>query len=150
MTQVRVLDLPVDRLDGEVVAAFFFLDERPLQGPAALIDWRLDEVLTRLLVGGRCVGKAGEHLLVRNNGKLGSDWALFVGGGSWHGLGPVTYRSLVAHLLDACRRAGFRRVALCLAPLAGMGPAELEGLVRESLASMTGHSLECLLSLETL
>ncbi|AMV72188.1 hypothetical protein JCM30471_06880 [Desulfuromonas carbonis] len=150
MSQVRLLDLPADRMDGEVVAALFFQDERPLQGPAALLDWRLGDPLTRALVGGGSRGRAGEHLLVGNNGKLNSDWALFVGGGSWHGLGPETYRSLVDHVLQVCRNAGFRRIALCLAPLAGMRPADLEAMVNQSLQQLDFPGCECLLSLETI
>ncbi len=148
MSQVRILDLPADRMEGEVVAAFYFTDERPLQGPAALLDWRLGDPLTRALATGTSLGLAGEHLLVRNNDKLGSDWVLFVGGGSWHGLGPETYRSLVDHLLRVCCQAGFRRIALCLAPLAGMSVADLEGLARQSFGNLGAPRCECLLSLE--
>lgn len=148
MSQVRLLDLPADHMEGEVVAAFYFQDERPLQGPAALLDWRLVEPLTRKLLSGSSQGRAGEHLLVSNNGKLGSDWALFVGGGSWHGLGPDTYRSLVDHLLEVCCQAGFRRIALCLAPLAGMSVNDLEQMVKQALAALGTPGCECLLSLE--
>ena len=148
MSQLRVLDLAADRMEGEVVAAFFFSDERPVQGPAALLDWRLGDPLTRALVAETSFGRAGEHFLVRNNGKLGSDWALFVGGGSWQGLGPETYRSLVDHLLMVCAGAGFRRIALCLAPLAEMTGDDLERMVRQSLENFGNGRCECLLSLE--
>ena len=148
MSQVRVLDLPADHMEGEVVAAFFFNDERPLQGPAALLDWRLGDPLTQALLTGVNRGRAGEHLLVRNNGKLGSDWVLFVGGGNWHGLGPETYRGLVDHLLQVCSGAGFRRIALCLAPLAGMTAGDLEQMVRQALTALKKSGCECLLSLE--
>lgn len=149
MSQLRLLDLPADRMEGEVVAAFYFSDQRPLKGPAALLDWRLDDPLTRGLAAGSCSGKAGEQLLVRNNGKLGSDWVLFVGGGSWQGLGVETYRSLVEHLLRVGCQAGFRRIALCLAPLSGMNVGDLEGLVRQAIVHLNVARCECLLSLES-
>ncbi len=148
MTRVDILDLPADRLEGEVVAAFFFQDERPVQGPAALLDWRLNDVLTDLLISGQCRGRAGEHLIVRNNGKVCSDWILFAGGGSWQGLGTATYQSLLRHLFEVCVQAGFRRVALGLAPLAGMSPTQLEKLVRETIGAWAGKSFECLVSLK--
>jgi hypothetical protein len=146
MTSLRVLDLPADRMEGEAVAAFFFEDERPLRGPAALLDWRLDGMLTRLLVQGCASGRAGERILTPNNGKLGAGWVLFAGGGSRQGLGEETYRALVQNLLETCHLAGFSRIALCLAPLPGMGPAGLEKLVAAA-AERTAAPLECLMSL---
>jgi hypothetical protein len=149
MTPVRVLDLPADRMEGEAVAAFFFEDERPLRGPAALLDWRLNGALTDLLLTGQAAGRAGEHILFPNNGKLGADWVFFVGGGSRQGLGEETYGSLIRHVLAACRDSGFARVALCLAPLPNMGPAILESLVTEIMAETAPVALECLLTIET-
>jgi len=149
MSRVRLLDLLADRMEGEVVAALYFSDELPPQGPAALLDWRLDDPLTRALADGTLRGRAGEHLLVRSNGKLGSDWALFVGGGNLEGLLPATYRSLVDHLLQVCGDAGFGRIALCLAPLAGMSAGDCEKMARQSFASLGSPRCECLLSLES-
>ena len=148
MTQLRLLDLAADRMEGEVVAAFFFRDVRPLQGPAALLDWRLGDPLTLALVAGTSQGRAGEHLLVRNNGKLASEWALFVGGGEWHGLGPQTYRSLIVHLLQICQQAGFDRIALCLDPLPEQTATDTETMARQALASLDSFRGDCLLSLE--
>ena len=150
MNRMRLLDLPADRMDGEVVAALFFQDERPLQGPVALLDWRLGDPLTRALVCGQNRGRVGEHLLVINNGKLNSDWVLFVGGGSWHGLGPETYRRLIDHVLQVCRNAGFRRIALCLAPLVGMSSGDLEAMANQSFRDLGCADCEGLLSLETI
>ena len=150
MTQLRLLDLAADRMEGEVVAAFFFRDVRPLRGPAALLDWRLGDPLTLALVAGSSEGRAGEQVLVRNNGKLASEWALFVGGGDWHGLGPQTYRSLIVHLLQACHGAGFERIALCLVPLPEQTTADVEAMVGAAVASLDSRRGDCLLSLENL
>jgi hypothetical protein len=145
---MQLVDLPADRLEGEVVAGFYFTDERPVQGPAALLDWRLNDVLTRSLIEGKCQGRAGEHLLVRNNGKLGCEWVLFAGGGNWQGLEIATYQGLLRHLFGVCLQAGFHRVALGLAPLDEMSAADLESLVRGTLDTLVGKPFECLLSLK--
>jgi hypothetical protein len=144
---LRVLDLPVDRLEGDAVAALFFHDARPLRGPGGLLDWRLNGALTRQLRQGVCSGRAGEHLLVPNNGKVGASWVLFIGGGNWADLEVETYRSLLRHLLETCCQARFTRIALGLAPLPGMTANDLEKMAAAALASLAGRPPECLLSL---
>lgn len=129
---LQLVDLPADRIEADVAAALFFSDERPVRGPAALLDWRLNGLLTDLLLQGRAQGKAGERVLVRSNGKILAAWVLFMGGGKWQGLGEETYRGLIRHLLLSCREAGFPSVALCLAPLAGMESADMERMVAEA------------------
>jgi hypothetical protein len=116
MTRVRVVDLAPDRMAGDVVAGFFFEDQRPLRGAAALFDWRLNGVMTDLLLSGVASGAPGEHVLFCNNGKLQAPWVLFAGGGSWRKIAPFTYSALIGGLLDDCRRAGFHRISLCLTP----------------------------------
>ncbi len=116
MTRIRVVDLAPDQMSGDVVAGFFFEDQRPLRGAAALLDWRLNGILTDLLLSGAASGVPGEHILVRNNGKLQASWVLFAGGGCWRKIAPFTYSGLIGGLLDDCRRAGFLSISLCLTP----------------------------------
>lgn len=144
---LRVLDLPVDRLEGDAVAALFFQDARPLRGPGGLLDWRLNGVVTRQLRQGTCSGRPGEHLLTPNNGKLGAEWVLFVGGGNWVGLELESYRNLLRHLLETCCQARFKRIAIGLAPLPGMTANDLERMAAAALASLAVPPPECLLSL---
>ena len=140
------LDLPADRLEGEVVAAFFFEDERPLRGPAALLDWRLNGRLTELLAQGRASGASGEHVLVANNGKLGSGAALFCGAGKGRELEADAYFGFIRHLLETCRKSGFCRFALCLTPPPTIEQGELIQWMAEILEEMAGEEVECLLS----
>lgn len=106
------MELSADDLHGESVVALYFSDQKPLEGPAALLDWRLDGQLTRMLLAGEIRGHAGEHVMLQNNGKLAADWALFVGGGKWHGLCQETHAALVRHMLSVARQAGFKNVSL--------------------------------------
>lgn len=145
-SKLYVLDLPADRMESEVAAALFFEDERPLRGPAALLDWRLDGRITEMLLQNRASGCAGERILVTNNGKLGSGAVLFCGGGRWAGLDQERYFELILQLLQTCRQAGFMRFALCLGPPQEIEPAELKQRIAGMLEGMQGTDLECLLS----
>lgn len=151
MTRLRILDLPADRMEGEVVAALFFEDDRPLRGPAALLDWRLNSLLTELLLHGKSVGRAGERILVRSNGKIGSEWILFAGGGNRRDLVPETYGELIRGVVESSLRAGFQRIALCLAPISGLDSTAIESMVSRIVANAVardGQEPECLLSIE--
>ena len=146
MSSFQVLDLPADRIDGEAVAALFFEDERPILGPAALLDWRLNGLLTSLLLQGKARGRAGEHVLVRNNGKLAADWILFIGGGSRENLGREAIEGLLRHFLHTCRDAGFHRVTLCLDSMAGMKKTDFGEMMTASLNAMDGRRPDCRLA----
>lgn len=131
MNSVQVVSEAPDRLSGEVVAGFFFEDQRPLRGAAALLDWRLNGLLTQLLLNGSASGRIGEYILVSNNGKLRASWVLFAGGGCLRDLAPFTYGGLVGSVIDDCRRAGFRRISLCLTTPAEATPDWVEVLAAE-------------------
>lgn len=146
MIPVRLSDLPVDRMPGEAAAAFFFSDERPLSGAAALLDWRLNGLLTELLRQGRAIGEFGEHVLIRSNGKIATNWVLFVGGGKRCGLGADGLRWLVRHLLETCRRAGIARIALGLDLPEGVDSAALPVLVDGVRADLDAAALDCQLA----
>ncbi|TFG39869.1 MAG: hypothetical protein E4H48_08435 [Syntrophobacterales bacterium] len=148
MTALRVLDVPADRMEGEVVAALFFEDIRPLHGAAALLDWRLNGRLTDMLLEEEVTGQMGEHVLVANNGKLAADWILFVGGGRWRELDAGRYREVLRHLLGVCSNAGFSLVSFCLTATAAMAANVLEHELDRALADLPGNRPECLLSFD--
>lgn len=135
MSRLERADLPADCMAGDLVVALYFSDQRPVEGPAALLDWRLNGQLTRMLLEGRAKGKAGEHLLLQNNGKLKADWVLFVGGGAWRGLCRETHAALVRHAMGIIRRAGFRDLSVCLTPHEEADPDILQQQVEASLAT---------------
>jgi hypothetical protein len=134
MIRPEHLALSADSLPGESVVALYFADQKPLCGPAALLDWRLDGQLTRMLLEGRIQGRAGEHVLIENNGKLGASWVLFVGGGQWQGLCQETHAALVRHMLGVARQAGFSNVSLAFMPHAEVDLGSLQQQIRDALA----------------
>lgn len=142
--------LPADFLTGESVVALYFADQKPLVGPAALLDWRLDGQLTRMLLTGAIQGRAGEHVMLQNNGKLKADWVLFVGGGKWRGLCRETHAALVRHMLQVVRQAGFKDVALAFMPHEEVDRDILQQQVGAALAA-EGTGIEtCRFSCEAL
>lgn len=144
--RIQLLDLPADKLDGQVSAAFYFEDERPLHGPVAMLDWRLNGALTKKLLSGELTGKSSEQFMSMANDKVESEWILFQGGGSRKGLTSDTYLSLVRNLFLRCEKMGTTRLALSLSPIEGLGYNELESAVRDELAKI--GSFDCLLSIE--
>lgn len=133
MTRLQVLDSPADLLPGEVLAALFYSDVRPLTGPSALLDWRLNGLLTQQLVAGNTQGVPGEQLLFASNGKLAADWVLFYGGGAWSALTPFTLCGLIGSVLDVVHRAGFHRLALAIDIFDGMTCQDTERTVWDFL-----------------
>jgi hypothetical protein len=146
MTKPEIHEISADRLPGKAVAVLFFEDQRPLQGPAALLDWRLDGQVTRMMIDGGLTGRAGEHLMLQNNGKLSADWALLIGGGKWQGLCRDTYAALIAHTLQAALQAGFKDLSLCLAPHEDADSEELVVMTEQALAQHGGGLTSCRLS----
>ena len=116
---LHLLDLPVDRIEAELVAVPYFGDQRPLRGPAALLDWRLDGFLTRQLLslppGGGC-----ERYLVQSNHKISADWVMFVGCPQAPSSHPDGVDGVVDALISTLAQAGFTRVGIGL-------PAETAG-----------------------
>lgn len=143
MTTLERVELPADKLIGESVAVLYFADKKLLEGPAALLDWRLDGQLTRMLLAGDLLGKAGEHLLLQSNGKLNSEWSLFVGGGKWAGLCKETHASLIRHMLKVASQAGFTRIALAFMPHEEVSDESLHQQLSDAIAA-EGHNItEC-------
>jgi hypothetical protein len=147
MNDMHLLDMPPDKMEGEVVAALFFKDDRPLAGAAALLDWRLNGHLTKQLLSGSVTGTSRDLLLVQNNGKLDSDWALFVGGGRRKEISVDQYSLLLAKIFRTCHQAGFARIAICLDIDSSLSKKELTTLVREAYNAGPYTGIDYLLTL---
>ena len=149
MSPLERVALPADSLPGESVVALYFSDQKPLDGPAALLDWRLDGQLTKMLLDSEVQGNAGEHVMLQNNGKLKAKWVLFVGGGKWYGLCQETHAALVRHMLSVARQAGFKDISLSFMPHEETTPDLLQQQITEALA-LEGAGIEtCRFSCES-
>ncbi|BCA79803.1 M17 family peptidase N-terminal domain-containing protein [Desulfuromonas sp. AOP6] len=148
MTRVRVLDLPADKLDGEVIVAFIFEDQQPIRGAAALLDWRLCGLLTQNLLEGFMRGEAGQRLVVMGDHRVNADWVMFFGAGRFQTLDTKKMEDLVRQVLDILKRAGFRRVALAITPPTKVSRTALQGTIEAYLASASLGTMECLLTFQ--
>jgi hypothetical protein len=144
---LKVFSVGADRLEGEVAAALFFADQRPLSGSAGLLDWRLNGLLTNLLHSGRVTGDLGERLLVPANGKIAASRVLFLGAGRSEGLQAAYYRQLLRQLIETCLQAGFTPIALGLEAPAGLAPKAVRELVAGLLDDPAGRGLDCQVAL---
>lgn len=147
MIDKHLLDMPPDKMEGEVAVALFFEDDRPLKGAAALIDWRLNGHLTRQMLNRSVSGALRDSLLIQNNGKLDSDWALLVGGGRRRKLTATVWARLLSKIFKACSQAGFSRVAICLDADGSLPDKELTDLVAEIFSKGKYADIDYLLTL---
>lgn len=142
---LELVDLPADRLPGEILVVPLFEDQRTLDGPAAVVDWRLDGLLSRLIVSGELTGKVGEQAALQANDKLASPWILVGGSGRWQTLDRDDYVTMTDRLLTMAAKAGAAELALCLPPADGVDAAEIERIVRGRLVGAARPNL-CRLS----
>lgn len=133
MTLLEVVDLPADRLPGDLLTVPLFEDQKTLDGPAALVDWRLDGLLSRMMLGGELSGRTGEHLALQSNTRFAAPWLLLVGCGRWQSLGRDGYLEVVERLLSVSSPMGISALALCLSPGEGVDAREIERIVQEVL-----------------
>lgn len=111
---LQVLDLPIDRIESQLLVVPFFSDQRPLEGPAALLDWRLNGMLTMQMVNGETGGNLGERYLVKANHKIAAEWVMFVGCGRQPQATRPQMQAVVAELIASVLQAGFKRIGLGL------------------------------------
>ncbi|CAN5891020.1 hypothetical protein BH11MYX4_BH11MYX4_28730 [soil metagenome] len=106
MLDLRFVTPDLRRLDeagSEVVVCGIWRDERPLTGLASLLDWRLAGRLSRLAKQGFLVGDVGEVLVVPARPRLPFDKLLVCGLGPRATFTEQTFRTVLAHVLDALK-----------------------------------------------
>jgi len=83
MRRIEVAELSLATLDALDVDALALLvgEERPLQGLAGLVDWRLAGALTRTLLDGLYAAGPGEALLLPTAGRRGKTFLPYQRGG---------------------------------------------------------------------
>ncbi len=91
---------PIDRQNCQLVQAGFFEDERPLRGPAGLLDWRLNGAISREIINGRITGGFKETVIIPSNGRIRSPKILLIGLGLTRRISYPKLREVSAHLLQ--------------------------------------------------
>jgi hypothetical protein len=124
MRRIEVAELSLATLDALDVDAVGLLvgEERPLQGLAGLVDWRLAGALTRALAGGLYAAAPGEALLLPSAGRL--PVARVVVQGLAVGGGEAGFAAAVSRLATVMALAGATSFAAGALPVAGLSGAE--------------------------
>lgn len=95
----------LDELRADALVLPFFAEERPLRGPAGMIDWRLRGQLSKLRLAGRLRGTAFERVLVPGKPLTSFDKVFLVGMGPEAELTPERAEAgcrVVLEMLDRC------------------------------------------------
>ncbi len=124
MNRIEVAELSLATLDGLDVDALALLvgEERPLQGLAGLVDWRLAGALTRALAGGLYAAAPGEALLLPTAGRLPTARVVVLGQAP--GADQPGFAATVRRLGEVVARAGAACFAAAALPMAGLTGAE--------------------------
>jgi hypothetical protein len=127
------LGLPaLDALRTDAIAVFVG-PERPLQGLAGFLDWRLCGAISRTIRGGSYLPEVGESLLLPTAGRLGVP-RIFCFGLAEAPLGGAAVAAACERACAAMERAGSTSYAAALPPhLAVMQPAAARDWLEASL-----------------
>ncbi|HET9552068.1 MAG TPA: M17 family peptidase N-terminal domain-containing protein [Anaeromyxobacteraceae bacterium] len=135
MRRLEVGELSLATLDALDVDALVVLvgPERPLQGLAGLVDWRLCGALTRTLTGGLYAGAPGEALLVPTGGRLPA--ARVVAIGLPAALKAADFATAARHACEVLQKAGSLAFAVSLPAVEGADAATVARLWLEAGAA---------------
>lgn len=118
----RALPLEVDleagalhRVEGDVLLVPFFEDERPLRGPAGLVDWRLCGLLSERLLDGALAGADGEAALLPGGGPLRARRVVALGLGPRGRFGEARLRAAAGEAAERVRGLRAEIAVLALA-----------------------------------
>lgn len=110
--EVLLTSKPLERVEGEIAVAGFFLEDRPLRSGAARADWRLCGGLSRRIEGGDLSGKSGEALLIGCGPALRAPRLMLLGLGERHAFDQMRATDEMRTALERCRHLGFSRIAM--------------------------------------
>lgn len=104
MLHIKFTAKPFDKIEAQCAVITSYSDQRPLSGNAALLDWRLNGRLSRILLANRFDGCFKESLLMPAEGRIRSREILFVGLGEKASFGeshvPVFSQYLLEKIAD--------------------------------------------------
>ena len=116
--EVADLGLPaIDTLDVDAIGVFVG-PERPLQGLAGFVDWRMCGAISRAMRSGLFHGAREEALLLPTGGRM-APGRLFCFGLPEAPLAPEAFLPAARAGLEALARAGSEAFAIAMPPLAG-------------------------------
>lgn len=133
----------LDQVGTEILVCGLTLDERPPQGVAGLIDWRLAGALSRLMLKGFVTGALGEALLLPGKPKLPFDKIVFVGLGRKAEFEEALYRSVVQRILRTLEQLRARAAVVELPGrhFGALPPERAADILLESVGTSRDHDV---------
>lgn len=102
MVELIVSSLAIDEQPTELIAVFFFEDERPLRSEARLIDWLMGGMVSSRVREGFMTGKLLEMTLIPANERVKADKILFVGLGKTGAFCYERVSKLAEKVVETC------------------------------------------------
>lgn len=127
----------LDELRADALVLPFFAEERPLRGPAGLIDWRLRGQLSKLRLRGRLTGAAFQQVLVPGRPLTSFDKVFLVGLGPEAELNASRAEKACRVILEMLDRCLARTVVLVL-PGRSTGKLSAEAALEVFLHASSG------------
>lgn len=129
----------VDQVQNDLALALAFEDERPLQGVAGMVDWRLNGKLSKLIKNHRFEGKHGDALLMPAGGRIPAKELLLLGLGSKRDLTEHKVAELVAFIVDRLQKKKCTSFCLSLSDLTS-DMFEWRNTVRRFVSMLSGYN----------
>ncbi len=102
MVELIFSSLAIEEQPAELIAVFFFEDERPLRSEARLIDWLLGGMVSSRVRQGFMTGKLLEMTLIPSNERVKAEKILFVGLGKTRAFGYERVGKLAEKVVETC------------------------------------------------
>jgi hypothetical protein len=102
----------IDVQECDILVTGFFQDERPLKGSSGWMDWRLNGMLSRFLIGKRLTGNWQEATFIPSQGRVMSRIILLLGLGQVKEYSYLRLRELSPFLLETLKKLNTSNVCL--------------------------------------
>jgi len=104
----------VDLQESGLLIAGLFQDEKPLRGSAGWIDWRLNGMLSHLLIDQRLTGAWGERTLIPSQGRIRSGLILLFGLGKAREYSYLSVRKIFPFMIETLLNLKASHIGLSL------------------------------------
>lgn len=103
---------PIDLQESDLLITGFFKDERPLRRTMGWVDWRLNGMLSRLLIENRLTGEWQEKTLIPSQGRILPGLILIFGLGKRKEYSYLSIRELVPFVVETLKHLKISRICL--------------------------------------
>lgn len=104
MLHIKFTSRPFDKLQTQCAVVTTFADQKPFQGNAALLDWRLNGRLSQIVMRSRFGAEFKEVLLMPSEGRLQSKAVLVFGLGARNQFNESSVGNFIHFFLDSIAR----------------------------------------------